>query len=72
LPTISADDLGSDWNDLTRAQGTDTARQHLAVAMAVAEREQAARAMAVDRAHDRGRDQSVDATPVLTTIGQPR
>jgi len=51
--------------DLTRAQGTDTAHQQLAAAMAVAEREQAVRAMAVDRAHDRGHDQSADATPVF-------
>jgi len=62
LPSFPADDLGSDWNDLTRAQGTDTARQQFAVAMAVAEREQAIRAM--DRAHDRGHGQSAEATPV--------
>ena len=51
--------------DLTRAQGTDTAHQQLAAAMAVAEREQAVRAMAVDRAHGRGQDQSMDAAPVF-------
>jgi len=65
LPNFSAHDLGSDWNDLTRAHGTDTARQQLAVAMAVAERERVVRAMAADRIHDRGHDQSADATPVL-------
>jgi len=64
LPAFSADDLGSDWNDLTRAQGTGTARQQLTAAPAVAEREQAVRATAAGRAHDWGHDQSADATPV--------
>jgi len=65
LPSFPDDDLGSDWNDLTRAQSTDTAREQFDVAMAVAEREQAVRVMAVHRAHDRGHDQSADATPVF-------
>jgi len=60
LPNFPANDLGSDWNDLTRAQGTDTARQQLAGVMAVAEREQAVRAMAMARANDRGHDRAAE------------
>jgi len=44
LPNFPADDLGSDRNDLTRAQGTDTARRQFAAAMVVAERDHAVRA----------------------------
>jgi len=36
LPNFRTDDLGSDWNDLTRAEGGDKARQQLAAATAVA------------------------------------
>jgi putative DNA primase/helicase len=46
LPSFPADDLGSDWNDVARHQGTETAREQLAVAMAIVEREQAVSQMA--------------------------
>jgi antirestriction protein ArdC/phage/plasmid primase-like uncharacterized protein len=65
LPTFRADDLGSDWNDVARAQGADRAREQLAVAIAIGEREQAVRAMAVDLMHGRDHDQSPDLTAVL-------
>jgi putative DNA primase/helicase len=65
LPTFAENDLGSDWNDVARAQGADAAREQLAIAMAIAGREQAAREMAVDREHGRDHDQAADPTPVL-------
>ena len=37
-PTFPTDDLGSDWTDLSRAQGTNTTHEQRAVAMAIAER----------------------------------
>jgi phage/plasmid primase-like uncharacterized protein len=45
LPNFAEDDLGSDWNDLTRSRGVDAARQQLGVAMAIAERERIVRDM---------------------------
>jgi putative DNA primase/helicase len=65
LPTFSADDLGSDWNDLAGAQGEDAAREQLGIAIAIAEREQVVRAMTVDRTNGRDHDQSADLNPVL-------
>jgi putative DNA primase/helicase len=65
LPTFSADDLGSDWNDLAGAQGEDAAREQLGIAIAIAEREHVVRAMTVDRTNGRDHDQSADLNPVL-------
>jgi len=65
LPTFAVDDLGSDWNDAARAQGVDAARQRLAVAMAIAEREQAVREMAADRTVGQDHDRSATLAPVL-------
>jgi putative DNA primase/helicase len=49
LPNFAEDDLGSDWNDIVRSQGVDAARQQLAVAMAIAEREGIVRDMSAVR-----------------------
>ena len=65
LPTFAENDLGSDWNDIARAQGVDAAREQLTVAMAIAERERAVLAFAVDREGGRGHDQATDLTTVL-------
>ena len=46
VPTFAADDLGSDWNDVVRNHSVEAARQQLAAAMAIAEREKAVREMA--------------------------
>ena len=65
LPTFAENDLGTDWNDVARAQGPDASRQQFAVALAIAQREQAVRAMVVDHTHGRGHDQTTDLTAVL-------
>jgi phage/plasmid primase-like uncharacterized protein len=62
LPTFAENDLGTDWNDVAQAQGPDAARQLFAVALAVAEREQAVRN--VDHTHGRGQGQTTDLTAV--------
>jgi phage/plasmid primase-like uncharacterized protein len=56
LPTVAGQDRGSDWNDLARSDGRDTARQQLMAAVAVAERERVVQGLAADR--DRENDRS--------------
>jgi putative DNA primase/helicase len=56
LPTFARHDSGSDWNDLARSEGRDTARQQLMAAVAVAEREQTVQGLGADR--DREHDRS--------------
>jgi phage/plasmid primase-like uncharacterized protein len=65
LPNFAVDDLGSDWNDVARTQGVDAARQQLAIAMAIAEREQAVHDMAADRTHGQDRDRPAALAPAL-------
>jgi len=61
LPVFAEHDAGSDWNDLARSEGRDTARQQLMAAVAVAEREQIVQGLAADRdrRHDRDQPRSV-------------
>jgi antirestriction protein ArdC/phage/plasmid primase-like uncharacterized protein len=59
LPIFTENDQGSDWNDVARDQGADTARRQFAVAIAIAERERTVRDMAADRADDREHGRSV-------------
>ncbi len=56
VPTFAAHDAGSDWNDLSRSEGHETARRQLMAAVAIAEREQIVQGLAADRdrKHDRG------------------
>lgn len=65
LPSFAENELGSDWNDVARNQGADAARQQLAVAMAIAAREQTVRDMATDRGRGRDQDQSAALAPAL-------
>jgi phage/plasmid primase-like uncharacterized protein len=49
FPVFPADSLGTDWNDLARAQGRSDATGQFRLAMAVGDREQAARSLAAAR-----------------------
>ena len=58
LPTFAEHDSGSDWNDLARREGWDTAHRQLMAAVAVAEREQIVQGLAIDRDHEHDRTPS--------------
>jgi putative DNA primase/helicase len=61
LPVFAEHNAGSDWNDLARSEGRDTARQQLMAAVTVAEREQIVQGLAAarDRGHDRDQPRSL-------------
>ena len=63
LPAFAEHDAGSDWNDLARSDGPETARQQLLVAVAIAEREQIVQSLAADR--DREHDHAPVRAPAL-------
>ncbi|HEX4173592.1 MAG TPA: toprim domain-containing protein, partial [Acetobacteraceae bacterium] len=63
LPAFAEHDAGSDWNDLARSDGPETARQQLLVAVAIAEREQIVQSLAADR--DREHDHVPVRAPAL-------
>jgi phage/plasmid primase-like uncharacterized protein len=46
IPTFPLDSLGTDWNDLARAQGRSEAAHQLRNAMAIGERERMAQGLA--------------------------
>ena len=68
LPTVAGQDRGSDWNDLARSDGRDTARQQLMAAVAVAERERVVQGLAADR--DRENDRSPPRSPKCALNGE--
>lgn len=80
LPAFNADDPGSDWNDLAKAQGPDAARRQLHLGLARADRQHQvnAQAKARDRSPatvhslDERRHESRAPTPTVTPPGRSR
>jgi putative DNA primase/helicase len=55
LPAFQEQDAGSDWNDLVRGEGRDSARHQILAAIAVAEREQIEQVLTTDRDREEDR-----------------
>jgi phage/plasmid primase-like uncharacterized protein len=65
LPTFAEQDAGSDWNDLVRGQGRETARQQFMGAIAIAEREQIVQGYTATPGAEQDRDLSRASVPAL-------